>query len=144
MSRNRTTHPEYRSLFASSMRRRNNASPRAATARPYGATSIAALAVQIDEPLFGGAEDHRIVAPPAMRIAMRKFLLAEQRATIAQQSDDNRIGLEYGFSFVLRQAFQIPSVVVNRRVRLDAVFLSGLEVLNAMSRRRMHDAGTLI
>src|SRR5882762_4350870 len=46
-------------------------------ARPDGASSITPLAIQIDKPLLGGTEDHRIVAPPAMRIAMRELLFAE-------------------------------------------------------------------
>ncbi len=101
-------------------------------------------AIQIDEPLFGGAEDHRIVAPPAMRVTVRKFLLAEQRSAIAQQLNDDRIRLEYCFPFVLGQPFEIPAMIIDRRVRLDAIFLPGLEVLDAMPRRRVHDAGALI
>ena len=57
--------------------------------------AIAPRAVQIDEPLFGGAKNYGIVAAPAMRIAVRKFLFAKQRAAIAQQrsqrSDSPRI-----------------------------------------------------
>src|SRR6266567_3431803 len=35
-------------------------------------------------------------------------------------------------------------MIVNRGVSLNAIFLSGLEVFNTMSRRRVHDAGSLI
>ncbi len=33
-----------------------------------------------DEPLLGGAEDYRVVAAPAVRVGVRQFLRAEQRA----------------------------------------------------------------
>jgi hypothetical protein len=59
-------------------------------------------AVQIDEPLFGGAEDHRIVATPAMRVTVLEFPLSNQRPTGFEQSDNQRIRFKNGFAFVLR------------------------------------------
>ena len=54
----------------------------------------AALAQQVlihrDEPLRGRAEDHRIVAAPAVRIRMFEFGVAPQRAARAQIVDDLR------------------------------------------------------
>ncbi len=79
-----------------------------------------------------------------MRIAVRKFLFAEQRPAIAQQRNNDGIRLEDCFAFVLRQTFQIAAVAVNRRVRLNAIFLPGLKVLDAVARRGVHDAGALI
>ena len=107
-------------------------------------TRTAPRAIQIDEPLFGGAENYRIVAPPAVRIAVRKFLFAEQRAAIAQQRHDDGIRLKHGLAFVFRQAFEIAAVSIDRRVRLNAIFLPGLKVLHAVARRGVHDAGALI
>ena len=54
-----------------------------AARRRFRRAHVRAPGVELDEPLFGGAENHRIVAPPAVRIAVRKFSLAEQarRAT---------------------------------------------------------------
>ncbi len=42
------------------------------------------VAVHADEPLLGRAEDRRVVAAPAVRIAVRDLLLARQRAVLLQ------------------------------------------------------------
>src|SRR5580698_1654742 len=43
-----------------------------------------ALMIDVDEPLLGGEKNHRIVASPAMRIAVRVHLAMQQRADFLQ------------------------------------------------------------
>ena len=69
--------------------------------------------IHLDEPLLGGAENHRIVAAPAVRIAVLVSVLAEQRAAIAQQFHDDGIRLEDVFAFVFRQAFEIDAAIID-------------------------------
>src|SRR6202035_1766429 len=99
------------------------------SARPDSTRAISTT-VQIDEPLLGRTENYRIVTAPAVRIAVRKFLLAQQRSARAQQFHDNRICLKYRFPFVFRQSFQITPLVIDGRIGLDAIFVSGLKVLD--------------
>jgi hypothetical protein len=100
--------------------------------------------IQIDKPLLSGPKNHRVMTAPAMWITVRKFLFAEQCATIPQQFQHNRIRLENRLTFVLRQAFQIAAFVIDGCVRLDSIFLSCLKVLDAVTRCGMHDTRTLI
>src|SRR4029077_18301781 len=48
-----------------------------------GATAVGG-GVNLDKPLLGGAENHGIVAPPAMRIAVLVLVVAEQRAAFGR------------------------------------------------------------
>ena len=79
-----------------------------------------------------------------MRVAVLVFVMAEQRAAIAEQLHDDRIGFENIFAFVFRQAFGIDAAIVERRVSFEAVFLAGVEVVGAVSGRGVHDAAALI
>ena len=63
-------------------------------ARAQRAVRRRAWRLHRDEPLLGGAEDHWIVAAPAMRIRVLDVLRAQQHAAALQQLDDRRIGLE--------------------------------------------------
>src|SRR6202023_1174956 len=96
------------------------------------------------EPLLGGTENHRIVAAPAVRIAVSEFSLADEHAALLQQFDDRPIGLEYRFAFVLRQTFGESAFVVLRRVRFEIVFLAGVEIFSAMAGRRVNNSAALI
>ena len=46
-----------------------------------------------DEPLRGGTEDDRLLAAPAMRVAVADVLVQQQHAAFAQPLDDMRVGL---------------------------------------------------
>ena len=70
--------------------------------------------------------------------------MAKQRAALRQQFHDDRVGFKNIFAFVLRQAFQINAAIIQRRIRLQSVFLPGIKVVRAMSRSGMHDAASLI
>ena len=76
------------------------------------ASAAQIVLVESDEPLFGGAENHRIVAAPAVRIAVREFAFADQRAALFQQLDDDRIGLEHGLAFVFGQTFDEAAFII--------------------------------
>ena len=102
------------------------------------------VVIEADEPLLGGAEDHRIVAAPAVRIAVRQFALADQHAALLQQFDDDRIRLEDGLAFVFGQAFDEAAFVVLRRVGFEAIFLAGAKVVGAMAGRGVNDAAALV
>ena len=98
----------------------------------------------LDEPLLGGAEDHGIVAAPAVRIAVREFAFAHEHAALLQQLDDDRVRFENRLALVFRQAFDESAVVILRRVGFEAVFLAGAKVVGAMAGRGVHDSAALI
>src|SRR5215469_14619419 len=100
--------------------------------------------IHVDEPLLGGAENHRIVAAPAVRVGVLVVVKAEQRATILQDLHDNRIRAEYVLALVFRQAFEIAALVVQRRVNLQLIFLSRNKIIRTVAGSRMHDAAALI
>ena len=97
-----------------------------------------------DEPLLGGAEDHRVVAAPAVRIGVLVVVVAEQRAAIREKLHDDRVGAENIFAFVFRQTFEVHAAIVEGRISFETVFLSGVEVVGAVSRRGVDDAATLV
>src|SRR5258708_9674288 len=84
------------------------------------------------------------MAAPAVRIAVRKFLFAEQRAAITQQPHDDWVRLEYCFTFVFGQTFEISSLPVDRGVRLKAVFLPRLKIFDTVPGSGVYDPGALI
>ena len=88
----------------------------------------------MNEPLLGRAKDDRIVAAPAVRIAVLQLAFGHEIAARFQQGDDGGIGLEDGLAFVLGQPFDEAAVVIERRVRLDAVFLADVRNLRRRGR----------
>ena len=102
------------------------------------------VAIESDEPLLGGAENHGIVAAPAVRIAVREFLFADEHAALLQQLDDRSIRLEDRLAFVLGQAFGEAAFVILRRVGFEVVFLASVEIFGAVARRGMNDSAALI
>src|SRR5438270_8133470 len=100
--------------------------------------------VHFDEPLLGGTENHRIVAAPAMRVSVPVIVMAEERAALLEQLHNDRIRAEDILALVFGQAFGIHAFVVERRVNLQTIFLSGIEVLGAMTRSGVHDAAALV
>ena len=47
-------------------------------------------------------------------------------------------------AFVFRQAFDEAAIVIDRRVRIEAVALAGVEIFRAMAGRGVHDAAALL
>jgi hypothetical protein len=100
--------------------------------------------VHLDEPLLGSAEDHGVVAAPAVGIRVLGFVVTEERATIAEQFHDDGIRGENVLAFVFGQAFEIDAFVVEWSIGFEAIFLSGDKVFGAVARSGVHDAAALI
>src|SRR5437016_1489406 len=102
-----------------------------------------------DEPLIGGAEDHGILAPPAMRVSVRKGPLSEQDARRLELLHDQRVCLEDGLPLPFRGFVREPTLIVHRRQdfqrRLDLGLIARVVVLErqlvvflAVPRRDVH------
>ncbi len=100
--------------------------------------------IHLDEPLLRRTENHRIVAAPAMRIAVLIVVIGKQRAAILKQLHDDGIRSENVLAFVLGQAFEKDAFVINRCVCFQAVFLPGEKIVRAVARSRVHDPRPLI
>jgi hypothetical protein len=100
--------------------------------------------IDIDEPLFGGAEDDGVVAAPAVRVAVKDVGAAEQRAARGDQIDDGLVGLENGLAVVFGQAVADASGIVDVAGLIEAVARAGVEVVGAVGGRGVDGAGSLI
>ena len=106
--------------------------------------------VHRDKPLVGGTEEHRMLAAPAVRIAVRDLLLEDQGAALAQELDDVRVGLvgihtaEGATGAKLLTGVEL-AVVVDRHADVgDALLEAGKVVVDAVSGRVVDDTGTVI
>src|SRR5947207_1449245 len=97
-----------------------------------------------DEPLFGSAKDDGVVATPAMRIAVFVGMMAEKRAVVGEKFDDDGVGFEDVLAFVLGKAFGVDAAVVERSGGFEIVFLTGVEVVDAVAGSGVNDAGALV
>src|SRR5882724_13424059 len=100
--------------------------------------------IHADEPLLGSPENHRIVATPAMRVAVLVRVLAKQCAAIGKQLYDNGVRCEDVLALVFRQAFRVNAFVIKRRINFETISLAGVEVIGAMTGRGVNDAAALI
>ena len=100
--------------------------------------------VELNEPLLGGPEDHRIVAAPAVRIAVLQLALGHKCSARFQQFDDRWIGFKNGLAVVFRQSFGEAAVIVEWRVSFQPIFLTDGEVLGSVPRRGVHDSRALL
>jgi len=100
--------------------------------------------IHFDEPLFGSAKDDGIVAAPAMRIAVLVRMMAEKRAVVGEKFDDDGVGFEDVLAFVFGKAFGVDAAVVERSGGFEIVFLTGVEVVDAVAGSGVDDAGALI
>ena len=106
--------------------------------------------VHRDKPLVGSAEEHRVLAAPAVRIAVRDLLLEDQGAALAQELDDVRVGLvgihaaEGAAGTKLLAGVEL-AVVIDRHADVgDALLEAGKVVINAVAGRVVDDTGTVI
>ena len=106
--------------------------------------------VHRDEPLVGCTEEHRVLAAPAVRIAVRDLLLEDQGAALAQELDDVRVGLigihaaEGAAGAKLLAGVEL-AVVIDRHADVgDALLEAGKVVVNAVAGRVVDDTGTVI
>src|SRR5262249_4821449 len=82
-----------------------------------------------DEPLLGGAEDDRVLASPAVRVAVLDRPRGQEGPRRPQALDDARVGVEDPRAGPLRNLGCEASVRVDRRQHLEAVAEPGLVVL---------------
>ena len=94
-----------------------------------------------NEPLLGGAKDHRIVAAPAVRIGVLGFFRVQQRAAAFDQIDNGLIGVPNALAVVFGQAVAQDAFFVDVAGGIEAVLDAGAEVFSAMRGRGVDDAG---
>ena len=106
--------------------------------------------VHRDKPLVGSTEEHRVLAAPAVRIAVRDLLLEDQGAALAQELDDVRVGLigihatEGATGTKLLAGVEL-AVVIDRHADVgDALLEAGKVVIDAVTGRVVDDTGTVI
>ena len=98
------------------------------------------VALHADEPLLGGPEDGRIVAAPAVRIAVLEILVSRAERRLLKQVDHDRVPLPDGLADQLvretsRRAFGLekPAITVYRVVIVNPVLLAGKKVFLAVT-----------
>ena len=79
-----------------------------------------------------------------MRIAVRKFLFADEHSSLGKQRDDGWICFEDGLAFVFRQAFNEATIVIERSVGFEAIFLAGRKIFGTVAGSGMHNSAALI
>ena len=106
--------------------------------------------VHRDKPLVGSTEEHRVLAAPAVRIAVRDLLLEDQGAALAQELDDVRVGLigihaaEGAAGAKLLAGVEL-AVVIDRHADVgDALLEAGEVVVDAVAGRVVDDTSTVI
>lgn len=106
--------------------------------------------VHRDKPLVGSTEEHRVLTAPAVRVAVRDFLLEDQGAALAQELDDVRVGLvgihaaEGATGAKLLTGVEL-AVVIDRHADVgDALLEAGKVVVNAVAGRVVDDTGTVV
>ena len=106
--------------------------------------------VHRDKPLVGSTEEHRVLAAPAVRIAVRDLLLEDQGAALAQELDDVWVGLigvhtaEGATGAKLLTGVEL-AVVIDRHADVgDALLEAGKVVVNTVTGRVVDNTGTVV
>ena len=81
------------------------------------------VAVQPDEPLRRGEEDHRVVAAPAVRVLVLERLAVPEPAALVQRLLDLRIGVEHALAAEELHGVEEMPAGSDRRVDVEAVLL---------------------
>src|SRR5215469_4840908 len=97
-----------------------------------------------DEPLFGCAEDDRVVAAPAVRVGVVDLRAAHEGFARDEEVDDLWVGLEDLQVFVLGQAVAEASGGVDVAELREAVFCAGVEVIGSVGGRCVDGSGALL
>ncbi len=98
-------------------------------------------AVERNEPLRRGEEDHRVMAAPAVRILMRERLAMPEAPPLLERRLDVRVRIEHALPAEQLHGIEEMAARSDRRVDLEAVFHAGGEVVTAVAGRGVHDAG---
>ena len=102
-----------------------------------------------DEPLVRRAEEHRVLAAPAVRVAMGDLHLGHEHAAVAQELDDVRIGLvgvhagERAAGAELLAVVE-AAVVVDGHADVHALLHADVVVVDAVAGRVVDDTGTVL
>ena len=103
--------------------------------------------VHRDKPLVSSTEEHRVLAAPAVRIAVRDLLLEDQGAALVQELDDVRVGLigihtaEGATGAKLLAGVEL-AVVIDRHADVGDALLEAGKVV--VAGRVVDDTGTVI
>src|ERR1017187_9733424 len=97
-----------------------------------------------NEPLLGGAEDHGIVAAPAVRIRVLGLFRMQQRPAAPYQINDRLVRVPHPLARVLRQSVAQNPLFVDVARRVEAVFHASDKVFGAVRRSRVDNAGSRI
>ena len=110
-------------------------------ARSVAAAGRRGFAVHGDEPLRRGQEDHRVVAAPAVRIAVAELGAMPEAGALVQRLLDLRVGgpdLQAGEQ---QHVVRVVAARADRGVDVQAVADAGRVVVRAVAGRGVDDAG---
>ena len=101
--------------------------------------------VNRDKPLFRGPKDHRLLAAPAVRIAVHERLLVEEMAGRLEPIDDHPVGRE---DLLAGQPLgglgREPARLVDRAQDRKPVGAAGLVVFGTVAGGRVNQAGSVV
>jgi len=105
---------------------------------------LVAEVAQSGEPLAGGAEEHRVLAAPAVRVLVLDLLagLVEEVAGLGQECDDLRVGLEDLHARPVRDLGGVAARAVDGCVDVEPLGATHGIVVGAVARGRVHEAGS--
>src|ERR1043166_754642 len=88
-----------------------------------------------DEPLRRRAKDHRIFAPPAVRISMGVLFAVNERPAFAKEFDDLRISIKDTHSGKMLDLGREFPRRINRRIDLESVAFCDSKIIGAVAWR---------
>jgi hypothetical protein len=94
-----------------------------------------------DEVLLGGAEDHGVLAAPAVRVLVLALALREQRPDAGELIADPRIGVEDVYADEIRNLVRVTASPVERGHDRQPLNLAGSEVLLPVPGRGVDEPG---
>src|SRR5262249_22583115 len=98
-------------------------------------------AIKRDEPLGRGQEDDRVMAAPAVRVRVLERLAVPEALAFAQCLLDARVRVEHALTAEKLDGLKKVSTRSDRRVNLEAVLDTRVEVIAAVSRSRVDCTG---
>ena len=101
--------------------------------------------VHADEPLLSGAEDHRRLRSPVMRIRVHELVVMEQVAARAQTLGDLGIGSPNRLAAQpIGNGVVVGAVLAHRAIRRKAFLQTSAIVISAVARSGVHQAGAVL
>src|SRR5215212_2310799 len=101
---------------------------------------VAVRLVHGNEPLRRGAKDHRVLAAPAMRIAMVILLTEEQYASFTHKLHNALVRVKHALTSEVLNLRRETASVVDRAIDLQTVALADDEVVMTMTGRCVYAA----